>query len=60
MLLFGMGKYILEAELVPKYAMHIRSTIYDKTIEAYSNEFQDIKTGDYISRIFELAGLSKI
>ena len=55
MLLFGMGKYILEAELVPKYTMHIRSTIYDKTIEAYSNEFQDIKTGDYISRIFELA-----
>ena len=55
MLFFGIGKYILEADLVPRYTMHIRSTIYDKTIEAYSNEFQDIKTGDYISRIFELA-----
>lgn len=35
--------------------MHIRDTIYEKIIEAYSNEFKDIRTGDYISRIFELA-----
>ena len=54
-LVFGVGKYIFEADLVPRYQAHIRNTIYEKTIEAYSNEFQDIKTGDYISRIFELA-----
>lgn len=55
LLMFGAAKYYFEADLVPRYQSHIRNTIYEKTIEAYSNEFKDIKTGDYISRILELA-----
>lgn len=55
LLIFGAAKYYFEADLVPRYQSHIRNTIYEKTIEAYSNEFKDIKTGDYISRILELA-----
>lgn len=55
LLLFGVAKYFFEADLIPRFQSHIRNTIYEKTIEAYSNEFQAIKTGDYISRIFELA-----
>ena len=55
LLVFGATKYLFESDLVPRYQSHIRKTIYEKTIEAHSNEFKDIKTGDYISRIFELA-----
>jgi len=55
LLVFGAAKYYFEADLVPRYQSHIRNTIYEKTIETYSNEFKDIKTGDYISRILELA-----
>ena len=55
LLFFGATKYYFESDLVPRYQSHIRNTIYEKTIETYSNEFKDIKTGDYISRIFELA-----
>jgi ABC-type multidrug transport system fused ATPase/permease subunit len=55
LVLFGATKYYIESDLVPRYQVYIRNTIYEKTIETYSNEFQDIKTGDYIARIFELA-----
>jgi len=52
---FGATKYYFESNLVPRYQVYIRNMIYEKTIEAYSSEFEEIKTGDYISRIFELA-----
>ena len=55
LVLFGATKYYIESDLVPRYQVYIRNIIYEKTIETYSNEFQDIKTGDYIARIFELA-----
>jgi len=55
-LIIGSGsvKHYLEATLVPEYFAHIREIIYEKTIYSQLNNFKDIKTGDYLSRVMEL------
>ena len=47
-------KHYLESTLVPEYFAHIREIIYEKTIYSQLNNFKDIKTGDYLSRVMEL------
>ena len=54
-LVFGVFKYISESYLAPQFQGFIRTTIYNRTINAFSNEFEHIKTGEYLSRIMELA-----
>ena len=53
-LIFNALKYLYESDIVPKFQAFIRSNIYEKTINAFSNEFEHIKTGEYLSRIMEL------
>ena len=33
---------------------YTRNAIYEKTVEAYSSDFRDMKTGEYLSRMLEL------
>ena len=47
-------KHQIESFLVPEYMKYIRNTIYEKTVEAYSSDFRDMKTGEYLSRMLEL------
>lgn len=54
-LIFGALKYVSESELSPKFQAFVRTNIYQRTINAFSNEFEHIKTGEYLSRIMELA-----
>lgn len=53
-LLFNAIKFLYESDIVPKFQAFIRSSIYEKTINAFSNDFEHIKTGEYLSRIMEL------
>lgn len=53
-LIFSALKYLYESDIVPRFQAFIRSSIYEKTINAFSNEFEHIKTGEYLSRIMEL------
>lgn len=56
LLIIGSGgvKHHLESILVPEYFAHIREIIYEKTIYSQLNNFKDVKTGDYLSRVMEL------
>jgi ABC-type multidrug transport system fused ATPase/permease subunit len=54
-LIFNAMKYFYESDIVPKFQAYIRTSIYEKTINAFSNEFEHIKTGEYLSRMMELA-----
>jgi len=47
-------KHFFESFLVPEYMKYSRDIIYEKTIEAYSSDFRDMKTGEYLSRVLEL------
>ena len=47
-------KHHVEGKLIPDYLSHVRSTIYEKTLHSVSGNFKQIKTGEYLSRIFEL------
>ena len=51
----GALKYYYESKLVPEYLKYIRNIIYEKTIETYAEEYSDLKTGDYLSRVMELS-----
>jgi len=51
----GALKYYFESFLVPEYLAHIRNVIYEKTINAYKEQYSDLKTGDYLSRVMELS-----
>jgi len=53
-LIFNAIKYLYESDIIPKFQAFIRTNIYEKTINAFSNEFEHIKTGEYLSRIMEL------
>ena len=52
-LIYGL-KHHVEGILIPEYLAHIRSTIYEKTMHGVAGNFKQIKTGEYLSRIFEL------
>ena len=51
----GAIKYFFESKLVPEYLKFIRNIIYEKTIETYIEDYSDLKTGDYMSRVMELS-----
>tara|TARA_Y100000992_G_C21273273_1_gene498260 strand:+ start:2203 stop:3888 length:1686 start_codon:yes stop_codon:yes gene_type:complete len=51
----GAVKYFFESKLVPEYLKFIRNIIYEKTIETYIEDYSDLKTGDYMSRVMELS-----
>ena len=51
----GALKYYFESLLVPEYLKFIRNVIYEKTIDAYAEDYSDLKTGDYLSRVMELS-----
>jgi ABC-type multidrug transport system fused ATPase/permease subunit len=48
------AKNFLETELVPNYYSHIRDVMFKETILTYQNDYQDMKTGDYLARVLEL------
>ena len=47
-------KNFIETHLVPNYYSHIRDVIFKETILTYQNDYQDMKTGDYLARVLEL------
>jgi ABC-type multidrug transport system fused ATPase/permease subunit len=48
------AKNFIETHLVPNYYSHIRDVIFKETILTYQNDYQDMKTGDYLARVLEL------
>ena len=45
----------VESELTPEYLSYIRKKLFSKTIENNSDNFEDIKTGEYITRILDIS-----
>jgi ABC-type multidrug transport system fused ATPase/permease subunit len=48
------AKNFIETHLVPDYYSHIRDVIFKETILTYQNDYQDMKTGEYLARVLEL------
>ena len=48
------AKHHLEAVLVPDFMAYTRKLLYDKTINAFKENYSDVKTGEYLSRMLEL------
>ena len=48
------AKHHLEATLVPDFFAHIRKVLYDKTINAFKENYSDVRAGEYLSRMLEL------
>jgi len=48
------AKNFIETHLVPNYYSHIRDVMFKETILTYQNDYQDMKTGDYLARVLEL------
>lgn len=53
-LIIGVIKYYVESDIVPKFQKYIRGNIFKKTIKSFENEYEDVKTGEYLSRVIEL------
>tara|TARA_B110000091_G_scaffold210545_1_gene253552 strand:- start:704 stop:2386 length:1683 start_codon:yes stop_codon:yes gene_type:complete len=47
-------KHHLESKLAPKYMTYIRKILFEKTINAFKENYADVKTGEYLSRMLEL------
>jgi ABC-type multidrug transport system fused ATPase/permease subunit len=47
-------KHHLESSLVPGYMNYIRKVLYEHTINAYKEQYTDVKAGEYLSRMLEL------
>ena len=45
----------IESELTPEYLSYIRKKLFSKTIENNSSNYEDIKTGEYITRILDIS-----
>tara|TARA_B110000285_G_scaffold234697_1_gene312594 strand:+ start:2746 stop:4425 length:1680 start_codon:yes stop_codon:yes gene_type:complete len=52
-------KHHLESILVPGYMNYIRKQLYEHTIQAYKENYTDVKAGEYLSRMLELMRNSK-
>ena len=48
------AKHHLESILVPDFYAHIRKVLYDKTINAFKENYTDVRAGEYLSRMLEL------
>tara|TARA_B100001057_G_C22852063_1_gene951355 strand:- start:737 stop:2422 length:1686 start_codon:yes stop_codon:yes gene_type:complete len=59
-ILISLGvKHHLETTLMPEFMSHIRRLLYDKTINAFKENYSDVKTGEYLSRMLELMRSAK-
>jgi ATP-binding cassette subfamily B (MDR/TAP) protein 7/ABC transporter ATM len=47
-------KHHLECKLSPKYMTYVRKILFEKTINAFKENYADVKTGEYLSRMLEL------
>lgn len=47
-------KHHLESSLVPGYMNYIRKILYEHTINAFKEQYTDVKAGEYLSRMLEL------
>ena len=47
-------KHHMESTLVPGFMNHVRKILYEKTINAFKENYTDMKTGVYLSRMLEL------
>ena len=47
-------KHHLESILVPGYMNYIRKELYEHTINAFKENYTDVKAGEYLSRMLEL------
>lgn len=45
----------IEGEITPNYLSFVRKKLFSKTIENNSNNYEDIKTGEYITRILDIS-----
>ena len=60
LILISLGvKHHLETTLMPEFMSHIRRILYDKTINAFKENYSDVKTGEYLSRMLELMRSAK-
>lgn len=48
------AKHHLEAILIPDFFAHIRKVLYNKTINAFKENYSDVRAGEYLSRMLEL------
>tara|TARA_B100001093_G_scaffold103293_1_gene95490 strand:- start:1113 stop:2798 length:1686 start_codon:yes stop_codon:yes gene_type:complete len=55
---FGV-KHHLESILVPEFMSHIRKQLYEMTMNAFKENYSDVKTGEYLSRMLELMRSAK-
>ena len=53
------GKHHFESILVPDFMSHMRKILYEKTLNAFKEDYSDVKTGEYLSRMLELIRNSK-
>ena len=54
LIIFYRIKYTLEQKIFPIYMSHIRHTLVNNILKSNSNDYKDIKTGEYIAIINEL------
>ena len=53
------AKHHYESILVPDFMSYMRKILYEKTLNAYKEDYEDVKTGEYLSRMLELIRNSK-
>ena len=53
------AKHHMESELIPGFMSFIRKKLFSKTMNAFKEEYSDVKTGEYLSRMLELMRCAK-
>jgi len=48
------GKFYIESYTGPSYLKYLRSILFEGTVKKYQQEYSDVKTGEYISKVMEL------
>jgi ABC-type multidrug transport system fused ATPase/permease subunit len=43
-----------DSKLVPAYFAYLKKIVFEKTMNSYKDNYSDMKTGDYLSRVVEL------
>jgi ABC-type multidrug transport system fused ATPase/permease subunit len=52
-------KNMIDAELIPNFLSHLRNVIFRDTVHLHSEKYKDIKTGEYITRIYDLTRIMR-
>lgn len=47
-------KNMIDAELLPNFLSNARNQIFKDTVHLHSEKYQDIKTGEFITRVYDL------